>query len=145
MKRVFLDANVFFAGARSPKGGSGFVLELAKKGKLEIITVNQALFEAEQNILKKLGLFYLNCHYQNLLEIKPKIQSIEFLTLKEIAKLRKIIPAKDIPILLGAILSNSQVLITLDRKHFLEKEKLKKLKFPFEILNPGEFLRKYFK
>lgn len=84
--RVFLDANIFFAGARSPKGGSGFVLELAKKGKLEIITVNQALLEAEENIRKKLGLPYLNRHYQNLLEIKPKIQSIRFVTLDEIAK-----------------------------------------------------------
>jgi len=37
--KVFLDANIFFAGARSPRGGSGFILELAKKKKLEIITV----------------------------------------------------------------------------------------------------------
>ncbi len=59
MKRIFLDANVFFAAAGSPKGGSGFVLELAKKRKLEIITVNQAFLGAEQNILKKLGLPYL--------------------------------------------------------------------------------------
>ena len=143
--KVFLDANIFFAGARSPKGGSGFILELAKKKKLEIITVNHALLEAERNILKKLGPQYLNRHYQNLLEIKPKIQSIEFVTLKEINKLRKLIPSKDIPILLGAILSGTQFLITLDRKHFLGNEKLKKIKLPFKILNPGEFLREYFK
>ncbi|MBZ1345457.1 MAG: hypothetical protein KY055_02410 [Candidatus Nealsonbacteria bacterium] len=142
--QVFLDANIFFAGARFPKGGFGFVLELAKKGKLEIITVNQALFEAEENVRKKLGLPYLNRHYQNLLEIKPKIQSIKFITPKEITKLSKIVPTKDIPILLGVILSKSQVLLTLDRKHFLDNEKLKKTKLPFEIFNPGEFLRKYF-
>lgn len=145
MKKTFLDANIFFAGTRSPKGGSGFVLELAKKKKLEIITVAQALLEAEQNILKKLGLRYLNRHYQNLLEIKPKIQSIEFVTLKEIAKFRKILPDKDTPILLGAIFSKSQVLLTLDRKHFLGNEKLKRVKLPFKIMNPGEFLRKYLK
>jgi predicted nucleic acid-binding protein len=145
VKKIFLDANIFFAGTRSLKGGSGFVLELAKKKKFEIITVNQALLEAEQNILEKLGLRYLNRHYQNLLEIKPKIQSIEFVTLKEIAKFRKILPDKDIPILLGAIFSKSQVLLTLDRKHFLANEKLKRVKFPFKIMNPGEFLRKYLK
>lgn len=142
--KVLIDANVFFAAAGSPKGGSGFVLELAKKKKLEVITVNQALLEAEQNILKKLGPRYLNRHYQNLLEIKPKIQPIEFVTLREIAKLKKILPEKDIPILLGVIFSKSQILITLDRKHFLGNEKLKGLKLPFEIMNPGEFLRKYF-
>lgn len=62
--KIFLDANVFFAEATSPKGGSGFILELAKKKKLEVITVNQALLEAEQNIGKKLGPRYLNHHYQ---------------------------------------------------------------------------------
>lgn len=143
--KVFLDANVFFAGTRSPRGGSGFVLELAKKKKIEPITTSHALLEAEQNILKKLGPDCLNRHYQNLLEIKPKIQSIEFVTIKEINRLKKLIPSKDIPILLGAIVSGTQFLITLDRKHFLNNEKLKKIKLPFKILNPGEFLRKYFK
>ncbi len=144
MKKIFLDANVFFAATRSPKGGSGFMLELAKKRKLEVLTVNQALLEAEQNILKKLSPSYLNSHYQNLLEIKPKIQSLRFITLEDIAKFRRILPDKDIPILLGAIFSKSQILLTLDRKHFLGNEKLKDLNFPFEIMNPGDFLKKYF-
>jgi predicted nucleic acid-binding protein len=145
VKKVFLDANVFFAAAGSPKGGSGFILELAKKGKLEIITVNQALPEVERNILKKLGVRYLHRHYQNLLEIRPKIQSIGFITLEEIAKFKKILPEKDIPILFGAIVNGAHFLITLDRKHFLGNEKLKKLKFPFKIMNLGDFLREYLK
>jgi len=145
VKKVFLDANVFFAATRSPRGGSGFILELAKKGKLEIVTINQALLEAERNILKKLGVQYLNRHYQNLLEVKPKIQSIGFITLKEIAKFKKLLPTKDIPILFGAIASGAQVLITLDRKHFLENKKLQKLEFPLRIVNPGGFLREYLK
>lgn len=145
MNKIFLDANVFFAAAGSPTGGSGFILELAKRKKLEIITVNQALLEAERNIFKKLGPRYLNRHYQNLLAIKPEIQSIEFITLREVTKLQKIIPTKDIPILLGTILSKSPFLITLDRKHFLENKKLKKIKLSFKMLNPGEFLRDYLK
>lgn len=144
MKKVFLDANIFFAAASSPKGGSGFILELAKKHKLEVITTNQALLEAEQNIHKKLTLECLNRHYQNLLEIKPKIQVIEFITLQEISKFKKLLPTKDIPILLGAIGGNAQFLITLDKKHFLENKKLKEIKFPFGIMNPGDFLRKHF-
>ncbi len=91
-----------------------------------------------------MGHRYLNWHYQNLLAIKPEIQSIEFITLKEITELQKIIPTKDIPILVGAILSKSPFLITLDRKHFLANEKLKKINLPLKILNPGEFLRNYF-
>ena len=39
MRRVFLDANVFFSGVRSAEGGSYFILELAKKKKIEACTV----------------------------------------------------------------------------------------------------------
>ncbi len=145
MKEIFLDANVFFAGASSPRGGSGFILELAKKHKFEIITISQALLEAEQNIRGKLNVECLSRHYQNLLEIKPRIQPVEFVTLKEAAKFKELVPAKDIPILLGAILSNAKVFITLDRKHFLENKKLKKIKLPLEVMNPGDFLRKRFR
>ena len=141
--RVFLDANIFFAATRSPKGGSGFILELAKKRRFQIITIAYALLEAEKNIKNKLGIFYLLHHYQNLLEINPKIQSIESASLREIAIFEKLLPTKDIPILIGAIANNSQFLITLDKKHFLNNENLKRAKFSFEIINPGEFLTKY--
>lgn len=142
--KVFLDANIFFTGAKSPNGGSGFILELAKKNHIEVITVTQVLLEAERNIRKKLNLSCLNRHYQNLLEIKPEIQLVDFITLQEINKFEKLIPLKDIPILLGAIASKSRCLITLDRKHFLDNEKLKRIKLPIEIMNPGEFLKRYF-
>jgi len=65
--------------------------------------------------------------------------------LEEIAKFKKLLPQKDIPILFGAIVSKAQVLITLDKKHFLGNEKLRKMKFPCEIMNPGDFLGKYFR
>lgn len=141
--KVFLDANIFFAGAKSPNGGSGFILELAKKNQIEVITVPQALLEAKRNIRKKLGLRYLLDHYQNLLEIKPKIQSIKFITLQDIERFQKIVPMKDIPILIGAISSGVRFLITLDRKHFLGNEKLKELKLSLKIMNPGDFLKEY--
>lgn len=142
--KVFLDANIFFAATRSPRGGSGFVLELAKARRLEIITVNHALLEAERNITKKLGVRYLNRYYQNLLKVKPKIQPISFITLEEIAKLKRLLPEKDIPILFGATISKTEVLLTLDKKHFLDNIKLKKARLPFEVMNPGDFLKSYF-
>jgi len=84
--KAFLDANVFFAGARSSQGGSGFILELAKKHQIEVITIKHALLEAERNIQKKLGGKYLIRHYQNLLDIKPKIQIIGFVAEEDDAK-----------------------------------------------------------
>ena len=52
MEPVFLDANIFFAAVRSPHGGSYFVIELAKRKYLQIVTVAYALAEAERNIKK---------------------------------------------------------------------------------------------
>lgn len=141
--RVFLDANVFFAAAGSLTGGSAFVLELAKKKKFSIVTVTHALLESEKNIKTKLGDEAVFRHYQNVSEAKPEIQPIESTPLKIIAELERFIPLKDVPILLGAIMSGSKFLLTLDKKDFLENKKLKDLHLSFEISTPGGFLKKY--
>jgi predicted nucleic acid-binding protein len=140
-RKVFLDANVFVAAARSPSGGSRVVLELACKGRIQIVTVTHALIEAERNIKIKFGDRVLETHYELLLRSKPVIQSIASVTLQEIAFLERFVPRKDTPILLGALYSRSKVLLTLDRRDFLENKSLKKLRFPFVMVTPGEFIR----
>lgn len=50
-------------------------------------------------------------------------------------------PEKDIPIVLGAILSNTPILLTLDQKHLLRNIKLAALQLPVSIMTPGDFLR----
>lgn len=106
--KVFLDANVFFAAAGSPKGGSAFVLELAKKKKFAVVTVTHVLAEAEKNIKQKLGKTALLAHYQNILDANLAIQQIGSISIENVVKLEKLVPLKDGPILLGAILSDSQ-------------------------------------
>lgn len=141
--RLFLDANIFFAAAGSPKGGSAFVLELAKRTKLQLVTVSYALIEAERNIKKKLDSEALVRHYQNLLDADLNIQGVERVSTDTIAQFEKIIIQKDIPILLGAISADVDFLVTLDKKDFLENKKLASMNLPFEILTPGEFLKRY--
>ncbi len=141
--RLFLDANIFFAAAGSLQGGSAFVLELGKRQKFEVVTVSHALLEAERNIRSKLGEKYLARHHQNLLELKPIIQSIAAVPTEKLVEFEKFIPMKDIPILVGAILSNAQFLITLDRRDFLENRRLRSLPLPFDIITPGDFLKQY--
>jgi predicted nucleic acid-binding protein len=141
--KLFFDANIFFAAAGSPKGGSAFVLELGKRKKFEAVTVQHALLEAERNIEKKLGGEYLARHHQNLLELKPYIQSISGVSIEMIIAFEKFVPLKDVPILLGAILSNSQFLITLDRRDFLNNKRLSSSSLPFEIKTPGDFLKQH--
>lgn len=141
--QVFLDANVFFAAAGSPSGGSAFVLELAKQDKFKVVTTTHALLEAERNIENKLGKSCILRHYQNLLDVRPIVQPIDPAVLKRISQLEKLLPLKDAPILLGAILSNADFLLTLDRKDFIDNEKLKEIEFSFKIMTPGEFLKRY--
>lgn len=144
MPIVFIDANIFFAAVRSSKGGSYFIIELAKKKKVKVATVAHALAEAERNIAEKLGNRGLNLHYENLLWIRPMIQSLASYPLGLEQKLAAALPEKDIPILLGAILSNADALITLDRKHLLENKKLHALKPDIPIMTPGDFIQNYF-
>lgn len=143
MRAVFLDANVLFAAVASKTGGSYFILELAKRRFIEIITVVHALAEAERNIGKKLGDPALVRHYENLLAIKPRIQSLVGVSEDEEHKLHDIVPEKDMPIVLGAFLSGVEFLITLDRKHLFGNSKLKALHLPFAILTPGDFIQNH--
>lgn len=141
MKRVFLDANIFFAAVKSQTGGSYFIIELAKQGELEIVTVIHALAEAEHNIREKIGAAALQAHYENLLRGKPTIQSLIEIP-KEIEREAVLyVPEKDVPILAGAILSEAGTLVTLDRKHFLNNTKLRNSDFSMVITTPGEFLK----
>lgn len=138
-----MDANVFFAAVASRTGGSYFILELAKRRFIEVITVVHALAEAERNIGKKLGDPALVRHYENLLAIKPRIQSLVGVSEDEEHKLHDIVPEKDMPIVLGAFLSGVEFLITLDRKHLFGNIKLHELPLPFVILTPGDFIQNH--
>lgn len=101
------------------------------------------MLEAERNIKNKLSQKFLFLHYQNILDANPEIQSLDSVTIKDIASFQNILTLKDIPILLGTLLSEVESLITLDKKDFLNNQKLRDLKLPFEILNPDNFLKKY--
>lgn len=138
-----MDANIFFAAAGSPTGGSAFVLELAKRKKIQVVTVSYALVEAERNIEKKLNTKALDRHHQNLLEVKPEIQYIDNVPTGVVTALEQFLPRKDVPILLGAMLSDANFLLTLDRRDFLENRKLKESELSFQIVTPGDFLQKY--
>ena len=143
MTRIFVDANIFFAAVASRIGGSYYILELAKRKKIEIVTVLHALAEAERNIEKKLGIAALKNHYDNILAIQPIIQSLIGLLPDFEKTLIEFVPEKDIPILAGVLESGVEILITLDQAHFLKNIKLRD-KFPrLKIVTPGDFLREF--
>lgn len=142
MPSVFLDANIFFAAVRSARGGSYFVIELAKSNQINVVTTAYALAEAERNIAEKMGILALERHHEHMLFSQLVIQPLIHIPAFE-RKLSEYLPEKDIPILLGAVLSKVDVLVTLDRKHFLGNKELLKLNLPFLIMTPGDFIRHY--
>ena len=52
--RIFIDADVLFAGSASPTGASHIVLELAELGIIEAIVSGQVRREVERNLMAKL-------------------------------------------------------------------------------------------
>ncbi|HEY4506325.1 MAG TPA: putative toxin-antitoxin system toxin component, PIN family [Candidatus Paceibacterota bacterium] len=141
---LFLDANIFFAAVASKKGGSFFIIELAKSERIIPATSAYALIEAEKNIKLKLGERALMLHRKNILEISPYIPRINTTESKMEEIVSNYVSEKDIPIVLGAMESNADFLVTLDRKHLLDNEDLKDMGFGFYLVTPGDFLQKYF-
>lgn len=140
MKKAFLDANVFFAAAGSPTGGSALIIQLGIQKKIEIVTVMHALNEAEQNINRKLGEREVMRHRENLLALKPTIQTLQSVSLEEVSFYAQLLPIKDVPIILGAVMSGADALVTLDRRDFLDNEKVQGTDLSVQIMTPGEFL-----
>lgn len=133
--KAFLDANIYFAAARSPLGGSGFVLELAKKGKLEVFITREVLKEAERNLRLKEDVRVLVKYYENLKFTKLKIITKG----KAKKKFEKIINEKDALVLAGAGKSKVDYLVTLDRKHFFTN-KMRLARLPFKIVTSGQLI-----
>ncbi|MFA5855003.1 MAG: putative toxin-antitoxin system toxin component, PIN family [Candidatus Gracilibacteria bacterium] len=138
MKKVFLDANIFFSATLSETGGSRKIFSLAQCGMIELFSSTYALKEARTNIFKKLGGKYLPEFYSLvalLTEVDKTVISDSALN-----KFEKYIIKKDCPILIGAIGMEVDILITLDRKDF-KSENMQKKVWPFKILTPKEFLQ----
>jgi len=138
MLRVFLDANVYFAGSASPAGGSALVLQLILKGRIEATASRLVLREAERNLRRKRPPKDLKAFHQFLKHAKLRV----IRTPPETAwkPYEGVIHPKDVPVLAAAVASKATYLITLDRRHFLTKAVTEKVP-DLAILTPGDFLR----
>ncbi|HID85929.1 MAG TPA: PIN domain-containing protein, partial [Anaerolineae bacterium] len=120
VRKLFIDASVFIAAAGSPEGGSSFVLELCKRGRFRALCTRLVLLEAERNIHRKLGAEALLRFYQGLAELDPTLETLP--TSEEIAACEPIVGEKDAHVLAAALKSGADVLLTLDRRHFMTEK-----------------------
>lgn len=140
--KVFLDASVLVAASASAKGASAYVLHLARQRKIKAFVSEDALSEAAKNVNLKLddiGEERLKTYL-----IKANLKLVDSPEAETIALCEKFIHFKDAPILAAAITKKVDILLTLDRKHFLTKSVADFAK-PMKILTPGDFLKRFFK
>jgi predicted nucleic acid-binding protein len=138
MIRVFLDANVLFAGSASPTGASALILRLALRGRIEVTVSRLVLREAERNLRLKRPPKDLNAFHRFLkqaaLRVIPNPPETAW------RRYEGVIHPKDVPVLAAAVASQAAYLVTLDRRHFMTTA-VREMVPGLAILTPGDFLR----
>lgn len=133
MKTVFLDSSVLFSAVNSPTGGSA---KLFVTKELRLVTSRVVATEVERNVRKKLASYHLErmMLLMGQLTILPQSPSAE-----RIKRAKAVIVEKDAVILAEAKQSKTDILATLDKKHFLTKPVINFVK-PQKILTPKMIL-----
>ncbi len=129
MKKILLDSSVLFTAVNSPTGGSAKLFTLQK---IKLYTSPLILTEVERNVRKKLSSYKLDRFFM----LAEKLTVIETnLHQKDIKKAEKVIAKKDAPILADAKNSGVDILITLDKKDFIQS-RVEKFLSPKKIMTP---------
>ena len=130
--RVFVDADVIFAGAASPSEHSAslVILRLAEITLIEAITSQQAIVEAERNLKQKLPqtLPTFRLLVDRCLQVVANPQPAELTDYAGIAD------AKDLPILIAAVREACPWLVTFNIRHFQPGHP------EVAVLKPGDFI-----
>jgi predicted nucleic acid-binding protein len=135
--RVFLDSNVILSGLLSEKGVPRILLDLLSLGLPFLVgsTGRYNLIEIERNLKKKMpGLLSLYRTYLPKLNLKvlplPRPEDVRDFS-GQIAE-------KDIPVLISAIRSGADFLVSGDKQHFGRMKDLDK--YPFRVVTPSELI-----
>ena len=138
MTRVFLDANVYFAGCASPTGASALILQLARRRVIRVMASRLVLQEAERNLRRK-------SHPSSVETFHRFLKNTEMTVIPApseavLGQCEAVIHPKDVPVLAAAIHAQVDYLVTLDRKHFLTMS-VRSHARGINILTPGDFLK----
>ena len=135
--RVFLDSNVILSGLLSEGGAPRILLDLLSL-RLPFLmgsTGRYNLIEIERNIKKKMpGLFPLFKDYLPMLNLRV----IPLPRPEDVRGFSGQIAEKDVPVLVSAMRSKADFLVTGDKQHF---GKMKGIgEYPFQVVTPSEFI-----
>lgn len=115
MKRLFLDANVIFSAAISPRGRCRAFFNLAHHGYCQLLTSPHAITETERNLMTKYPQ-HLDQYREQLLPTLLLVPEASFAKVEWAMTMG--LPLKDAPILASAVTAGADYLVTGDKQHF---------------------------
>jgi predicted nucleic acid-binding protein len=136
MIRVFFDASVLFAASYSKTGSARDLLREAVRGNVQVVVTQHVLREAEASLARKAPEALPALH--ELLElVGPEVGELP--TLQELREAATYINLKDAPIVAGAVKARVDYLVTWDRKHFIDDERVAR-ESGLKIVTPDEVM-----
>lgn len=132
--KVLFNASVILSGLKSPKGGSGKLLQFVKLGKIDG-KISEVIYDEILKHHQKLGISKIKVEKKSTelfkkLIYRPKEEFVNFYK-------KKVIDDGDAHVLATCDEEKIKYLVTLDKKHLLVlKGKIKGL----NILTPGELI-----
>jgi predicted nucleic acid-binding protein len=114
--RIFIDADVLFAGAASPNehSASNLLLRMAELTLIEAITSTQVITEAERNLLDKIP----SALPAFKMLVSRCLRVVEDPDPAEIAKYVGLANSEDLPILAAAVQEECSLLATFNTRHY---------------------------
>ena len=140
--KILFDTSVLLPGFRYPELREKAIGRIIHAGALPVVT-DYILDELRSNIQKK----YTAEQKAVALDLLLQILSMGVLEIKTWAEYAphldealKLVPEKDAPVLAAAMLPDIDLLLTNDKKHFLENQKLQETAWREKIKTAREFL-----
>lgn len=134
--RIFLDASVWIAGILSKTGSSANLLKRLSKGDFSVLISSHVIAEVVRNLQKKSTTNKIEVFLDWYSALHPELVKG---TKSAVNKTRKIINIKDAIILAAALSGKANLLVTLDRRHFLV-DSVRQFAKPMLIITPKEAL-----
>jgi predicted nucleic acid-binding protein len=132
--RIFIDADVLFAGAASPNehSASSVILRMAEITLIEAVTSVQVIIEVERNLKEKMTAAIPA--FQML--VSRCLHVVSDPTMAEIKAQSKTASATDLPILAAAVREGCDYLTTDNIRHFQSGVK------SVTVLKPGDLVQR---
>lgn len=137
MAKIFFDADIIFSlcYSKNSQSGANKVIAFAHGNKIDLLTSSLVVEEVRRNLPRGL-----------LSRLGELLDLFRFSIIKTVDydlsnKLADVVDEKDAHVLAATIQSQSNYLLTFNKRHFLT-EKFKKLNLKLQIMDPKDYIEK---